>query len=504
MSTRAASTNLERETKLEAPAGFRVPELGGDGLVATRVEPQRLVTVYVDTPDLRIVRWGSSLRHRRGEGQETGWTVKLPSSGNGSQLVRIEANFEGGDARKLPTAAADLVRAFVRGEELAPVARLQTVRRGVRISDDAGTPLAMVTDGEVSVMDGRRVASRFRELEVELDPSADAGLSQVLIRRLREAGAGPVDNVPKLVRALGPRAAAPPDLEVPELDEDADVTDVVRRELATSVMRLVRHDAGVRLGEDPEDVHQARVATRRVRSALRTFRDVLDPEWAVSLRDRLRWLADELGAVRDTEVLRDRIRSREPMLPETDRKGLEELVTMVEMTRDEMRERLLEAIREPAYVTLLDELVEAAREPRVLEEVGVAPAATALRPCVERPWNHLERAVEQARDDGSDAALHGVRIRAKRARYAAEAVSPVFGKRAEAFAEAASGLQDVLGDHQDTVVARAWLRQAAESGADAFVAGELSAVEAQAAAAARAAWPKAWKALSRKRLRFWA
>jgi CHAD domain-containing protein len=504
VSKRGASTNLERETKLEAPAGFKIPELGGDGLVATEMEPQRLVTVYVDTPDLRIVRWGSSLRHRQGEGREKVWTVKLPSSGNGSQLVRTEANFEGADARKLPTAAADLVRAFVRGEELAPVARLQTVRRGVRISDDAGTPLATVTDDEVSVMDGRRVASRFRELEVELDPAADATLSELLVARLREAGAGPVDNVQKIVRALGPRAAGPPDLEVPELDEDADVTDVVRRELAMSVVRLLRHDAGVRLGEDPEELHQARVATRRVRSALRTFREVLEPEWATSLRDRLRGLADALGDVRDTDVLRDRFRSREPMLPESDRKGLEELVRMVEMTRDEMRERLLVAIRKPAYVALLDELVDAAREPRVLEEAAASPAATALNPCIERPWSHLERAVEQARDDGSDASLHGARIRAKRARYAAEAVSPVFGKRAEAFAEAAAALQDVLGEHQDSVVARSWLRQAAASGGDAFVAGELSAIEAQAAAAARAAWPKAWKTLSRKRLRFWA
>jgi CHAD domain-containing protein len=504
VSKTAASTNLERETKLEAPAGFRIPELGGDGLVATDEEPQRLVTVYVDTPDLRIVRWGSSLRHRQGEGREKVWTVKLPSSGNGSQLVRTEVNFEGADARKLPTAAADLVRAFVRGQELAPVARLQTVRRGVRISDDAGTPLAMVTDDEVSVMDGRRVASRFRELEVELDPAADAALSDVLVGRLREAGAGPVDNVSKVVRALGPRAAAPPDLEVPELDEHAGVTDVVRRELATSVVRLLRHDAGVRLGEDPEEVHQARVATRRVRSALRTFRDVLEPEWATSLRDRLRWLADALGDVRDTEVLRERIRSREPMLPEADLGALEELVTMLEAKRDEARERLLRAMREPEYLALLDDLVEAARQPRVLQEVATASAATALRAVLERPWLHLSNAVERARDDGSDASMHGVRIRAKRARYAAEAVSPVFGKRAQSFAEAAASLQDVLGEHQDSVVARRWLREAVGSDGDAFVAGELSAIEAQAAAAARAAWSKAWKTLSRKRLRFWA
>jgi CHAD domain-containing protein len=230
---------------------------------------------------------------------------------------------------------------------------------------------------------------------------------------------------------------------------------------------------------------------------------VIEPDWGRSLRDRLKGVADALGAVRDTEVLRDRLRSRGPSLPEGDRKGLDELVTSLEIARDEAREQLLEAIREPTYVVLLDELVEAAREPRVLEAAAGAPAASELRSALERPWQHLEHAVEGAREDASDASLHAVRIRAKRARYAAEAVAPVFGKRAEAFAEAAARLQDELGEHQDSVVARAWLREAAESGADAFVAGELSAIEAQAATAVRATWPKAWKALSRKRLRFW-
>jgi CHAD domain-containing protein len=493
-------SNLERETKLQAPAGFRLPELGGDGLVATDREGERLVTVYVDTPDLRIVRWGCSLRHRQGEG----WTVKLPSAGNGSQLVRTEVTFDGEDARKLPTAAADLLRAYVRDGELGPVARLRTVRRGVRITDEAGTPLAVVTDDEVSVMEGRRVASRFRELEVELDPAADGEVAAVLVGRLTDAGAGPVDNVPKLVRALGPRAESPPDVEVPDIEEDASVFDVVRLELANAVVRLFHHDPGVRRGDDPEDVHQARVATRRLRSALRTFRDVLEPTWANPLRDRLRWLADDLGAVRDAEVQRDRLRSHEPLLPESDRASLADFTKLLESTRDEARERLLEAMRAPRYVSLLDELVAAAREPRVLDEIAAAPAAIALRPALDAPWKHLESALDQAREDPSDASLHAARIRAKRARYAAEAVTPVFGKRAAAFAKAAADLQDVLGEHQDSVVARAWLREAAAGGADAFVAGELAAIEAQAAADARAAWPKARKAVSRKRLRFWA
>jgi inorganic triphosphatase YgiF len=163
--------NLEREVKLQAPAAFRLPDLGGDGFAADEQEPLRLVTTYVDTPDLRIARWGCSLRHRNTEG----WTVKLPATEEGSLLVRAEHVFEGDDPRRLPVAAADLLRADVRGGELSPVARLRTLRRGVAVRDELGRPVAVVTDDEVSVMDGRRVASRFRELEVELDAGAAAG-----------------------------------------------------------------------------------------------------------------------------------------------------------------------------------------------------------------------------------------------------------------------------------------------------------------------------------------
>ncbi|MEX2421271.1 MAG: CYTH domain-containing protein, partial [Actinomycetota bacterium] len=232
--------NLERETKLAAPAGFRLPELAGDGVVGVPREPQRLVTTYVDTPDLRIVRWGASLRHRRDEG----WTVKLPAGTQGTALVRQEHVFEGEDPRRLPVAASDLLRAFIRGAELAPVARLQTRRAQVDLTDELGRPIAMVTDDEVSVMHGRRVASRFREVEVELAPGVPNEALAPIVERLLEAGAGPVDNVAKLVRALGPRAQEQPDVIVPSIAKDATLGDVVRRALAVSVIRLLRHDAG--------------------------------------------------------------------------------------------------------------------------------------------------------------------------------------------------------------------------------------------------------------------
>ena len=112
-------------------------------------------------------------------------------------------------------------------------------------------------------------------------------------------------------------------------------------------------------------------------------------------------------------------------------------------------------MRSPRYVSLLEDLVAAAREPRVLEEIADERAATALLPTLDAPWKHLKSALDQASEDPSDASLHGARIRAKRVRYAAEAVTPVFGKRAANFAKAAADLQEVLGEHQDSVVARA-------------------------------------------------
>src|ERR687895_593989 len=125
----------EREAKLAAPAGFDLPELGGpdDGFLAEPQAPRRLTTTYYDTPDLRLARWGASLRYRPGEG----WTVKLPDGQHGVLLVRAEHVFDG-NGRRPPAEAVDLVRAFVRTAQLAPSARMRTLRRPLERRDPAG------------------------------------------------------------------------------------------------------------------------------------------------------------------------------------------------------------------------------------------------------------------------------------------------------------------------------------------------------------------------------
>jgi len=321
--------HTEREVKLGAGPAFHLPDLTGviDGLGVTPPEAVRLETVYYDTPDLRLARWGVSLRHRAGEG----WTLKLaPPPAAGARpaaiLEREELTFQGG-AKKPPQAAVDVVRAYVRKSELVPVARLSTVRRRIRLVDPAGARMAEVVDDEVSVRDGRRVAARFREIEVEVFGSNGTdGLVSPLVARLREAGAGAPDPTPKHIRALGPRAMEPPEVALLPVQPDSPAKLVIRSAIAEAVASLLLHDPLVRTSADPEAVHQARVATRKLRSHLRTFGPLVDPEWTEPLRSELGWLAMGLGAVRDREVLLDRLRERAKSLPASDSKSATSLL----------------------------------------------------------------------------------------------------------------------------------------------------------------------------------
>lgn len=496
---------LEREVKLGAGPAFHLPDLAGviEGTAVGPSETLRLETVYFDTPDLRLARWGVSLRYRSGEG----WTLKLapPPTAPGKPaavLERDELTFEGG-ARKPPQAALDVVRAYVRKAEVAPVARLSTVRRRVRIVDPTGVRVADVVDDEVSVRDGRRVAARFREIEVEV-PGEDGvdGVITPLVTRLRGAGAGAPDPTPKHLRALGPRAIEPPEVAPEPLLPNAPARDVIRNAIAASVAALLHHDPLVRTGRDPEAVHQARVATRKLRSHLRTFAPLLDVEWTEPLRSELGWLAQGLGAVRDSEVLLERLRDRSTSLPSNDQRSASALLQLLENEIESLRKKLKDDLDSQRYIDLLESLVAAAHSPVTLPD-GEQPASAVLPALATTPWRRLRSAVQKLPSEPADRELHRIRILAKRARYAAEAVTAIAGPGAEAFGKAAAKLQTVLGEHQDSVTAQAWLRAAKVSGRRAFVAGELIALEGIAAREARARWKKVWKALDRKKLRDW-
>jgi CHAD domain-containing protein len=240
-----------------------------------------------------------------------------------------------------------------------------------------------------------------------------------------------------------------------------------------------------------------------LRSDLRTFRSLLEPGSTSSLRGELGWLAESLGAVRDHDVLLARMRNRIAGLPEEDGATARHLVSALEAARGEAYAELLAVLRSDRYLSLLDLLIDTATSPALLPGSD-REAAAVLPALVARPLRRLAKEMGTLGERSTDDELHFLRIRAKRARYAVEAVAPVLGKRARAAAEAAAVAQDVLGEHSDAIVAERWLRErakASRSPATAFVAGELAGLERAAAKRARARWRKASKKLLARQAR---
>ncbi|HWS46940.1 MAG TPA: CHAD domain-containing protein [Acidimicrobiia bacterium] len=288
------------------------------------------------------------------------------------------------------------------------------------------------------------------------------------------------------------------------MDEPLTVTDIVRRAISRAHQRLVDHAAEVRATAGPEAVHQARVATRRLRSDLRTFEPWLEPRRAAELRGELRWLGAELGSVRDLDVMRDRLRAHACALPAAEADAAERVIRRLDADREAARADLVTILAQARYGYVRADLADAAANPPCTAAAATTPA-TVLATAVRKRWRKLDHGVDKLGDHPADDALHAVRVRAKRCRYAADACVPAFGDPAREFAAAMARIQDALGEHHDAVVAGAWLAKTAHecTPAEAYALGMLAEVERDSADAATAEFATVWETARRKRLRRW-
>jgi CHAD domain-containing protein len=433
--------------------------------------------VYHDTRDRRLLRIGITLRRRLENGDDV-WQLKLPS-GDGRR--ELEARSQ---AEELAPALARLLSGVLHDRALEPFATMVTRRRGVLVDG------VEVTVDEVEVLDEHAVSRCFTEIEAELVDGPPERLQRIG-EQLERLGARPTSGKPKVVRAVGEPDAAS--------DGGKGTLGMLRRALGAQVDELLRHDPAVRLGNDPEDVHKMRVAVRRLRSILRVTKPLLDANWVDAVRAELDWLGDSLGAVRDADVLSDSLHTDAAKLNSGDAVVAAELLRPIATERAEAHEELTRALGDERYYRLL-EMLDSARI-----ETSIRRDHRTIEQLAAKEYRRLRKRGALSRSM-SNAALHKRRIRIKRVRYAAELAVPSHGRGAKKLVSAAKSLQDILGEHQDAVVARRRLRRLARGSAThdaALVAGRLIERQEQRMDRARSELAKGWRKLRRRGDRAW-
>src|SRR6478752_8469409 len=342
----------------------------------------------------------------------------------------------------------------------------------------------------------------WREWEVELTGDGGPELWDALDEAVTATGATRSSSGSKLARSLGD--GAPVRTPTPTLSPRSPAGEVLRLALATQVEALKTQDAGVRRGTR-ESVHQMRIASRRLRSTLATYRPLLlDPGPAQAVRDELQWLGLGLNTARDIQVMQARLahlldQEPDPLVVGPVRDRIE--ADLDERYAAGMREGL-SLLDEERYFRLLDSLDAIVAVP--LTDRAGKPAGKVIGALLERSRRRLRRAAKRAARAGDpqqrDLALHDVRKAAKRLRYAAETARPALGRPVKKLARRAKALQDVLGEHQDGVVCRELLLDLAERatarGESAFTYGRLHAREEATAATQDTAYRKALAKLS--------
>ncbi|MBF8191730.1 CYTH and CHAD domain-containing protein [Nonomuraea sp. K274] len=479
---------IEIEDKFDVSQDYEIPDLSG---LADVVGPKsyQLVALYYDTPDLRLAARGVTLRRRRG-GDDAGWHLKLPKAKGVRQEITHPLTRS---TKVVPPELAELVRAHARGAELQVVAELVT-RRTVTVLRDGDTGLVEIADDRVkgTVHGPEPKIVRWREVEAELLDESRTALLAKVGKRLKKAGATPSAAASKLAKLLEPT----PLPKAPT--EPGSAGEIIVNYLASQVTALLAQDPRVRRAEH-DAVHQMRVASRRLRSALKAFRTVVvDTE---EVQEELRWLGMVLGEARDLEVIRARFGDALATLAP-------ELVTGPIQTRlgadllereQEAYERIKETLSGDRYYALLNALDDLVSTPN-LGKAAAKPAEERLTAIAAANWDRVTRAYDtaQAIDDleRREIAMHDVRKAAKRARYTAEALRPTLGRNMARLARLAADIQEVLGTHQDGVVAQERLAKEAESarqaGEDTFTYGLLIGIERNTAERAHADFPRVW------------
>jgi len=459
---------------------------GTSAVVSVMVRPvKRTVDVYLDTADWRIGRSGFVLRVRH-DADQGEVTLKDTTPAVAGLRRRVEVS------EPLPAAGLQgldpegpvgrRLRALAGDAPLVQLLEIRTRRRPhqLRMADEVLGEADL--DDTIIVVGDDQYPVRIRRIEVEAEAEWVDLLAPLVDQMRRECGLQPaiLSKFEAGLLAAGLQIPEIPDLGPTTLAPEPTVGAVAYAVLRRNLGSMLAHEAGTRLGEDIEQLHDMRVATRRLRAALALFAGVL-PGHARRLRSELGWLADELGAVRDLDVQLQRLDGWIDELPEEESGALTDLARLLGRERQAARESMLRSLDSPRYDGLVAEFTAMVR-PGAGQGSGrqvtaaEAPAAVVVPGLVVARHRSVVTAARRARRSHDPADYHRLRIRCKRLRYALEFVSEIYDGQTRGVIRRVVRLQDCLGLIQDAQVAAGRLHALATAGSSGLSAATVFAM----------------------------
>jgi len=481
-----ASTDI-----LEVEWQFAAPDIAGvaswlaearvPGYTVTPGPTKDLHDTYFDSPDWRIHAARYTCRVRT-KGTSSELTLKAMAEAQSSMRSRREltetleraerALAQAPERTELaspvfaPGPAGQLIRTAVGRRPVMPIFSLHTHRQTFVLADEAGTIGEIAVD-ETTVPVAETEPYRFSRVEVEVDADAVERAGRFVDLLVAAGGLTPAGSskFEAALAATGQAVPGPVSLGPVEVVGTQTAAETAYAILRKQFGAFLANEAGTRLGDDIEALHDMRVASRRLRAAMSAFGQYLPPRMQ-PLRDQLGWVASALGVVRDLDVQIERLPEwREGFTPEQI-VAVDAIEAILRGRRDAARKRMLAVLDSRRYDVFVLRFTAALRRgPPKRFGAGQEPILAVAPDLVERRYKRLDRDGGRIHRNSPPDAYHALRIESKKLRYALEFVGPIYGKAAISFSKRVTELQDVLGLHQDAYVATAMLQELAATSA---------------------------------------
>jgi CHAD domain-containing protein len=461
-----ASVEGDREVEWQ----FKVGELGpveewASGKASEPGEVKRLFDYYYDTEHWNLYRVGYALRiRRRGKNSEaTLKSLDLPED-NLHRRSEVSEELDGGGVEELENssgAVGEMVRRISGGREPGLLFEIRTRRQSFPFQIGETAAELALDDSGIYPAGGEEPVG-LRRVELEIDGEPDGEVEELLQEMSGELGLRPV-SLSKYEEGLSASGLVPgtePDFGPARIDPSHTVGEVAFAVLRRQFAKMISHEAGTRMGEDAEELHDMRVASRRLRSAVKLFSGFL-PQELVEWEEELKWVARALGEVRDLDVQLEEIEGFVGD-SEEEREALDELSGVLRQRRGAARGRMLQVLNSERYREFEGRFAALLGQGPSGEEAG-RPVLEVAPGLLHERYRKVQRAAKRIGEDSTAEEYHDLRKKAKRFRYALEFFGEAYGDCAKPI-KRLKQLQDALGRHQDAVVAAQQLRRLSTEG----------------------------------------